>query len=87
MERKMIFMTGFVIGIVAGILVTSIINVIVAALTKPIPVGDLLVDKTDKEMTALYLDLDKKPEVIGDCKYVSMKVKVVDYFGTVEKNS
>ena len=74
-------MIMFVIGIVIGVAGAAAAFAIVQYNTQPM-IGSLLVDKTDKDNVCLYLHIETHtPAELADEKYVTMKVKCVDYFG------
>lgn len=80
MERKRLTMILFAIGAVVGIAVAAIAFNVVQYKTQPM-IGALLVDKTDKDNVCLYLKIETHtPAEIADEKYVTLKVKNVDYF-------
>lgn len=74
-------MIEFVIGLIVGISVSGIAMQIIQYMTQPM-IGALLVDKSDPKNTCLYLKLETyEPDELSELKYVTMKVKNVDYFG------
>ena len=71
-------MWHFILGVLAGFVI-GIIPLIIATIRKDMPVGDLVVDRSDEDGALLFLELNEPLNRVEDKEKVELRVVHKNY--------